>query len=302
MSDQDDVGREIDRLYSLSLEEFTPARNEAAKRLKLSGDAGGAARIKALAKPSVSAWVVNQLHHSAADGLERLYEAGDRLRAAQTGVGDRQVHQEAMQARREAVSGLVERAAALLQEAGAARTEATRRRVIRTLEALAAYPRAALPNPGPGRLVADLEAPGFEILAGLALRSPAAGSSDRTAKSPTGTARPPAVTSSNRRPSKRQRLAAEAVVQRAREELAEARAEARRARTSTQRAERGSAKAAAEAEEAENQARTRRQRADDLASRARSLAEESQRADQVVADAEQALETANDRLARLTSV
>src|SRR5579872_3059426 len=48
---------EIDRLYQLPLDEFTEARNAVAK------DAGGeAGRVRALGKPSVPAWIVNQLY------------------------------------------------------------------------------------------------------------------------------------------------------------------------------------------------------------------------------------------------
>ena len=47
---------EIARLYQLPLDEFTSARNALAKRA--GSDAAG---IRALTKPSVPAWAVNQL-------------------------------------------------------------------------------------------------------------------------------------------------------------------------------------------------------------------------------------------------
>jgi hypothetical protein len=55
--------REIDQLYSLPLSEFTAARNQLASSR---GKAGAA--VKKLAKPSLAAWVVNQIywHHRAA--------------------------------------------------------------------------------------------------------------------------------------------------------------------------------------------------------------------------------------------
>src|SRR5437773_10087717 len=49
---------EVDRLYQLPLSEFTAARNALAKTLK--GDE--AARVRALAKPTVVPWAVNQLY------------------------------------------------------------------------------------------------------------------------------------------------------------------------------------------------------------------------------------------------
>src|SRR3954451_19713893 len=48
--------QEIERLYQLPLEEFTPARNALAK------GSTEAARIRALAKPPIGAWAVNQLY------------------------------------------------------------------------------------------------------------------------------------------------------------------------------------------------------------------------------------------------
>ena len=48
-------------LYGLPLEEFTKARDELAKELRGAGKKEAADEVKALRKPSVSAWTVNQL-------------------------------------------------------------------------------------------------------------------------------------------------------------------------------------------------------------------------------------------------
>src|ERR687891_633946 len=56
-----DVDAAIADLYGLPLDEFTPARNELAKRLRGEGDRETAERVKELAKPSVAAWTVNQI-------------------------------------------------------------------------------------------------------------------------------------------------------------------------------------------------------------------------------------------------
>ena len=53
---------EVDELYQLPLAEFTGARNALAARLKQSGRANDASLVKALQKPPVSAWAVNQLY------------------------------------------------------------------------------------------------------------------------------------------------------------------------------------------------------------------------------------------------
>ncbi|MCC7125349.1 MAG: hypothetical protein IT178_10910, partial [Acidobacteria bacterium] len=55
-----DVEAAIDALYQGPLDGFTAARNALAAALKKSGDKAGAERVKALAKPSVTAWAVNQ--------------------------------------------------------------------------------------------------------------------------------------------------------------------------------------------------------------------------------------------------
>jgi len=59
------VGQDLDQLavdlYGLAPEEFTAARNQLAKTLKDQGDAGASAAVKALRKPTLAAWLANQL-------------------------------------------------------------------------------------------------------------------------------------------------------------------------------------------------------------------------------------------------
>ena len=50
-----DLEAELDALYRLPLSEFVAARNELAKRLRQGGERQAADRIKALAKPSITA-------------------------------------------------------------------------------------------------------------------------------------------------------------------------------------------------------------------------------------------------------
>ena len=72
---------EIDRLYQLPLEEFTPARNALAKT------AGAeAARVKALSKPPVAAWAVNQLHWRKGEIWNALVAAAENARRAHRAV------------------------------------------------------------------------------------------------------------------------------------------------------------------------------------------------------------------------
>ena len=69
-----DLEDEVDRLYGLPLEEFTPARNELAKRLRKDGRKAEAARVGELAKPSLALWTVNQLARG--DSSSRFRSSG----------------------------------------------------------------------------------------------------------------------------------------------------------------------------------------------------------------------------------
>ena len=152
-----------DELFGLPPEEFVAARDELARRLRREGDAEAAKRVKALRRPPLSAWAVNQLARGQGPGLEGLLAAGERLRAAHqaalAGKGAAELRA-AAKAEREAVAGLVRDAMALLGEAGHATTDATRDRVAATLHAAAASPEAD-ELVRHGRLTADLDPSGY---------------------------------------------------------------------------------------------------------------------------------------------
>jgi uncharacterized phage infection (PIP) family protein YhgE len=77
-----DLDEIVDELYGLPPEEFTAARNTAAKQAKSDGDAGLSDQVKALAKPTVAAWLANQLARERADELESLALLGEEMREA----------------------------------------------------------------------------------------------------------------------------------------------------------------------------------------------------------------------------
>jgi hypothetical protein len=161
--------QEVDRLFALGPESFVAARNEAARRLRKAGDAGAAARITALRRPSLSAWAVNQLARARGPEVEELLETGRRLRAAHQAAvagGGAAALRAATRAERDAVAGLVAAAVEVLESAGHATTEATRDRVAATLHAAAADPAAAELVRG-GRLTHDLDPAGFGTPDGL---------------------------------------------------------------------------------------------------------------------------------------
>jgi hypothetical protein len=165
------AGRGLDGLFRAPLGRFTGERDALAKRARAAGDAEGAARILALAKPSLPAWVVNQIYWSHRRELDRLLKVGARVRAVQeAGGGTAAALRQAAARRREAMSVLLDRAATILAEAGHAATRTTLRRIETSLEALAiGGGRAAEP---PGRMTRELAPAGFEALLSLAAARP----------------------------------------------------------------------------------------------------------------------------------
>jgi len=142
---------EIDGLYRLPLAEFVSARNVLAKRLAREGSREAAERVRALAKPNVVAWVTNLLWWRHREDFDALLRAVHTLR---TSPGA-----DATRARKHALARLLERADAILREGGHAGQVGTLRRIERSLSAAAAREVPQL-----GRLVDELEAPGFEVL------------------------------------------------------------------------------------------------------------------------------------------
>jgi hypothetical protein len=128
-----------EQLYALPPEDFTAARDAAAKQAKAGGDADRAKRLKALRRPSVSAWLVNRLAREQTDLLGQLLELGPALAAAQAARSGDELRALGEQ-RRQLVEAVVEQAVA-----GAARPVATavRAEVAATLEAALADPASA---------------------------------------------------------------------------------------------------------------------------------------------------------------
>jgi hypothetical protein len=109
----------VDELYGTPPGEFIARRDALAKELR-SSDRAAADAVKKLRKPSVSAAAVNQLARSAPEDVEALLAAGEALRQAQLGGGDRDAIRAAARDEREAVEKLVGEAgklsAAVLEE------------------------------------------------------------------------------------------------------------------------------------------------------------------------------------------
>ncbi len=165
---------ELDRLFGVPLAEFTAARNDLARRLKAAGDGDAAAEVRALSKPSVPVWAVNQLSRLEPGALGELLDAGEALRTVQERVLRQSVPPESLRdaaaRQREAIERLTERAREVLERAGRPASAALVERIASTLQA------AALDEDGrrllkAGRLTRELEPAGFEAVAGLPIET-----------------------------------------------------------------------------------------------------------------------------------
>jgi len=156
-----DIDAELDRLYGLPLEEFTKARNDLSARLKKAGESDAAAEVKALAKPSIPAWAVNQLARTRKREVRALLDAAERSRS-----GKAKTLREALDEQRDVLQRLTDEARELLEAERGSAPDAMVQRIASTLRAAASNPAAAelLER---GRVNEDLEPAGFEALAGL---------------------------------------------------------------------------------------------------------------------------------------
>lgn len=264
-----ELEREIDNLYQLPLDEFTSARNALAKRAGADG-----AGIRTLQKPPIAAWAVNQLYWKRRDEFEALVEAAQTLAAAHKAVlsGKRADLRAASEDQEKALERALKATLALLQEAGQPATDSTRQAILTTLRALPA-------DEAPGRLTRVLQPGGFEMLAGVPIKS--SGASRATA--PARAERRPAA----REPAgKQEKTAADAKeLARAKEAVATAARELRLAEHAARREEFEAARAARDAEKAARAVETAR---NELEAARRALEEAETEADAAVRNREAA--------------
>jgi hypothetical protein len=221
---------EIDQLFQLPLEEFTAARNALAK-----GAGGQAAAIKALGKPPIAAWAVNQLYWQDSERYEALVEASTQMRKTHRAVieGRKGDLRAAGREHEATLDAALKTTLALLKDAGQPATDTTRHAILNTLRALPS-------DEPPGRLTKALTPGGFEMLAGV------------SAAAPTGRApRKPPAAASALAPATKGRAAADARAVREAAKEKERRAAAERAiREADQRARQAEFEAARATREA----------------------------------------------------
>ena len=171
MASKTGLNAEIRDLYRLPPEEFTAARNALASRLGKEKRKDDAAEVKALPKPTPSAWAVNALFERQEQKMDALIAAGKRARAAQreaiSGRGAESLR-EAIRLARGLADELRWDAAQILSEHGRPPSRTLVERIAANLQAIAFSP-AASEQVSRGWLDRDLDPPGFEVLAGLQL-------------------------------------------------------------------------------------------------------------------------------------
>lgn len=301
---------ELDALFQLTPPEFVAARNALAARLKKEGRDDVAGRVRTLAKPSISAWTVNQLFWRHRVEFEKLLATGERFRQAQASklAGRNADLHRLLNERREELSAMARLAAGILQKSSGASPPNVMRRITASLEALSAYgtlegaPRA-------GRLVEDVDPPGFDALAALVPRvgDGSRGSApskvltfQKEEKKPT---RRKAQSEDDRRELEKERQAQLAVARAAKQDASRDLTEAKRAAQRAQNALKTAAQHAKETEETMVATEQRLQKVAEIAhearQKARRAAVEAETAAQVVEEAERTLQRTTQALSDL---
>ena len=149
---------DLDRLYQVPPGEFVGQRNALAKR-----SGARSAEIRALQKPSLPAWAINQLYWRERDVYDTLIGRAEDLRATHGAAarGKAADLRGASRAHEEAVDAALKRTLALLAADGQPVTDATKQAIATTLRGLPA-------DEAPGRLTRQLQPRGFEMLTGAA--------------------------------------------------------------------------------------------------------------------------------------
>jgi hypothetical protein len=267
---------QIDRLYQLPPGEFIAARNALAKET-------GDPEIKALQKPSLPAWAVNQLYWRHRDVYDDVTARAADLRATHVATqrGKRADLRGASRDHEQAVDAALKATLSLLGQEGHPITDATKQAIATTLR--------GLPGDEPaGRLTRPLEPRGFDMLAVAAAGGGKVKAAAPAAKAPVvalPAAKGDRKKEAEEKAAERERLAA------AREALTEATRATRIAEQAARREEFEAARAARDAEKAQQHVKD-----------AEAALEEAQEAlaaaEREADDAEKARDTANQRVKR----
>lgn len=151
-----DLPEAAEPLFELAPEEFTAERDRIAKELKQQGDGEAAGGVKALKKPSVTAYALNLVSRGHPELVEAMLEADQHLRSAKS----RTDMDKAKAERQKAISAITGKATSLLEERNRPVTAQVKERLTETLLAVATdeETRERLKS---GHLLKEAEAGGF---------------------------------------------------------------------------------------------------------------------------------------------
>jgi len=154
-----DVDTAADELYATGPDEFVERRAALVKQARAAGDKEAAGRIQAMRKPTVAAWLVNQLSRRYRDDLSLLVDLGVELRGGMVGISAADMR-ELTKRRFQLVKVLVDRAGAIAAEAGRKVGNETAAAIRATLEATLAAQGSA-DQVLAGRLIEPIAVSGF---------------------------------------------------------------------------------------------------------------------------------------------
>ena len=151
------IETQIDDLFKLPLDEFTARKHALAKQLS----GRDRTQVKALAKPTVPVWAINQLYWRDRATYSALIDAAEKRRTAYRAAlkGKKADVQKAEAVHSAALQRAIARTIGLLENSGE-RVSNVARHTVRT--ALAALPV----EEAPGRLTRPPEPAGFSLLFG----------------------------------------------------------------------------------------------------------------------------------------
>lgn len=155
----------LDELYGASLEDFVTERKRLAK--KLGGEEGK--DLAKARKPSVAAWVLNQLARRERRDVDLLLDAGHRLRRAQAGVlrgEERASFEQARTKELDALKRLAKAAERMLRDTRGSASASTLTQVNEALRT-AAVTEEGRELLARGRFTEPLQASGFDAFAGI---------------------------------------------------------------------------------------------------------------------------------------
>ncbi len=178
------------KLYGVSPEAFTSSRSAEVRAARSAGNYQLAAAVAQLRRPTVGAWLANQLARECKDELEALFDLGTSMRQAQ-GAGDWPELRLLTRQRRQMVAALVSEARRLARTRNHPLSENSTSELENTLEAAVASADAANALRS-GRMNVGLTYSGFGPLdSGAPLITESSKRTDRRQSSAPGSAEKP---------------------------------------------------------------------------------------------------------------